>query len=51
MLWRGEVCFATWLPRAAGMLDAAGCVIGEGRFSEAAFDLHKVTEPLYHPVF
>jgi predicted nucleotidyltransferase/HEPN domain-containing protein len=42
--------FAEWFPAAAGRLDTAKYVLGQGRLKEAAFDLHQTSEFLYHCV-
>ncbi|TPG56525.1 HEPN domain-containing protein [Sphingomonas glacialis] len=42
--------FGEWFPAAAGRLDTAKYVIDQGRFKEAAFDLHQTSEFLYHCV-
>ncbi|PTS90581.1 nucleotidyltransferase [Sphingomonas sp. HMWF008] len=42
--------FGEWFPTAAGRLDTAKYVIGQGRLREAAFDLHQTSEFLYHCV-
>ncbi|MDE2562728.1 MAG: nucleotidyltransferase and HEPN domain-containing protein [Sphingomonadales bacterium] len=42
--------FGEWFPAAAGRLDTAKYVLGQGRLKEAAFDLHQTSEFLYHCV-
>jgi len=42
--------FEEWLPSAAGTLDTARYVQSQGRYNEAAFNLHQATERLYHCV-
>jgi predicted nucleotidyltransferase/HEPN domain-containing protein len=39
--------FDEWLPTAEGFLDTATYVRGQGRFKEAAFQLHQATERFY----
>lgn len=42
--------YQEWMPAGAGRLETARYVRGQGRFKEAAFDLHQATEFLYHCV-
>ena len=42
--------FDEWFPSAAGVLDTARYVLGQGRLKEAAFNLHQTAERLYHCV-
>lgn len=45
-----EEYFGEWFPGAAGTLDTARYVQSQGRFKEAAFNLHQTAERLYHCV-
>jgi len=42
--------FDEWFPSAAGLVDTSRYVRSQGRYKEAAFDLHQATERLYHCV-
>ncbi|HET6942763.1 MAG TPA: HEPN domain-containing protein [Sphingomicrobium sp.] len=42
--------YEEWFPAAAGRLETARYVQGQGRLKEAVFDLHQSTEFLYHCV-
>lgn len=49
-LTMAEEYFSSWFPSAAGVLDTAKYIISQNRLNEAAFNLHQVTERLYHCV-
>jgi len=42
--------FDEWFPSAAGLVDTSRYVRSQGRYKEAAFDLHQAAERLYHCV-